>query len=49
MSKNKKEFICDVCGHYWHPASNNPDVCALCGTGDKVELGSDDDPNKDKR
>ena len=48
MSDKLEEHICDECGHYWTP-SHTPDVCAICGTGSKVVLGSEDDPWADLR
>ena len=39
-----KKYICDFCGSYWVPGRRKfRGVCALCGAGSKIVMGSQDD------
>lgn len=44
-----KKDICDFCGSYWNPSSEDKETCGLCGAGSKIKMGSDLDVRKDLR
>jgi len=45
----KPIWICEYCGHYWNPLPNDETTCALCGSGGKVEMFSEDDLRRELR
>jgi len=44
-----KEYICDICGHYWYPHPSEPDTCGICAMGGMIEMGGDLDWRKEER